>query len=92
MRLVQGPARYGRDVVVDHIDNQVLIILLRVQVQLIEEEISPHFFAGEQSIDRQQLKAAELSAIQAGHDCDRLHIIRIHDIPPCIVRARPGVS
>ena len=65
----------GDEVVVNQIDDQVLVTLLRVKVQFIENRIAPHFIRGERFIRRKRLKAAKFSPVQAGHRCDRLHAI-----------------
>ena len=59
-----------RHVVLDHIDDQVLLLMPRVQFQLVEDRVAPDLIKRERSVLCQRFKAAECSPVQAGHGRD----------------------
>ena len=44
-----------------------------MQVQFIEDRITPHLILGERFIRCERFKTAKLSPVPTGHRCDRLH-------------------
>jgi hypothetical protein len=56
----------GREVVIDHIDDQVLIALVGIQVQFVEEGIPAHFVQGQRSVHSERFKPPKPSPVQTG--------------------------